>query len=158
MFQDEFDWQGTLDVTGWLSVPAALRFGASLLPGGWNALREHNRQLAIAARRLLCERLELAPPCPESMLGSMATLLLPDLLQPATPGESRAVIARFNPLQTWLFEQHAIEVPLVTWGAPSRHWFRVSAHAHNAIGDYERLADALIEARDNHKSMAVSRD
>ena len=68
------------------------------------------------------------------------------------------MIARFNPLQTWLFEQRSIEVPIVIWGAPAQRWFRVSAHAHNAIGDYERLADALVEARDNIKSMALSVD
>ncbi len=158
MFQDEFDWQGTLDVTSWLSVPAALKFGERLYPGGWPALRAHNRELAIAGRRLLCERLELAAPCPESMLGSMATLPLPDQLQPADPGESRAVIARFNALQTWLFEQRSIEVPIVKWGAPTRSWFRISAHAHNTLADYERLADALVEGRDHHKAMALSLD
>jgi isopenicillin-N epimerase len=150
-FHDEFDWQGTLDVTAWLSVPAALRFCGSLLPGGWPELRESNRRLAIAARQLLSERLALAPPCPESMVGSMATLPLPPALQPSSAGESRAVIERFDPLQTWLFEQRRIEVPLVTFGTPARRWFRVSAHAHNSIADYVRLADALADAEKEHK-------
>jgi isopenicillin-N epimerase len=146
-FQDEFDWQGTLDVTGWLSVPAALRFGASLFPGEWPELMRHNRELAIAARRLLCERLSLAPPGPESMLGSMATLPLPATLQQTT-GESRAVVARFDPLQSWLFHERQIEVPVVVWGKPPVRWFRISAHAHNAIADYERLADGLTEVKE----------
>ena len=45
-FHDEFDWQGTLDVTAWLAVPAALRFCESLFPGGWTELMAHNHQLA----------------------------------------------------------------------------------------------------------------
>jgi isopenicillin-N epimerase len=145
-FQDEFDWQGTCDVTAWLSVPAALRFCAELLPGGWPELMRRNHSLAVAARELLCERLGLAAPCPAEMLGSMATLPLPPKLQ-SPARESRAVVARFDPLQTWLFEQRGIEVPLVVWGSPAQRWFRISAHAHNAMADYERLADALAEAQ-----------
>src|SRR5262249_40131761 len=112
-FHDEFDWQGTLDITAWLPVPAAIRFCESLMPGGWPALMQHNPQLALAARRMLCERLGIEPPCPETMLGSMATLPLPSALQEKNPGASRAVIARFDPLQSALLEHHRIEVPLV---------------------------------------------
>ncbi len=140
-FHDEFDWQGTLDVTAWLSVPSALKFCDSLLPGGWSALMRHNHDLACEARRLLAARLGVEPPCPESMLGSMATLPLPGSAQ--SPGESRAVISRFDPLQTRLLDEYRIEVPCVRWGAPPRSWFRVSAQAYNSPDDYTRLADAL---------------
>jgi isopenicillin-N epimerase len=140
-FHDEFDWQGTLDVTAWLSVPAALRFCEGLLPGGWPALTAHNHALVCDARRMLCERVGVEPPCPEGMLGSLATLPLPARLQ--TGGDSRAVIARFDPLQTRLFDEHRIEVPCVRWGAPARSWFRISAQAYNSAADYARLADAL---------------
>ncbi|MCX6981101.1 MAG: aminotransferase class V-fold PLP-dependent enzyme [Verrucomicrobia bacterium] len=146
LFHDEFDWQGTLDVTAWLTVPAAIRFCESLLPGGWPALMKHNHDLAVAARRLLCERIGVEPPCPETMLGSMATLPLPAALQEKSSCESRAVIARFDPLQSALLEQHRIEVPVVRWGTPARRWFRISAHAYNSSDDYERLADALAAA------------
>ena len=142
-FHDEFDWQGTLDVTAWLAVPAAIRFCENLLPGGWPALIEHNHRLALAARRLLCKRLGVEPPCPETMLGSMATLPLPHVFQEKDPGESRAVISRFDPLQSVLLEQHRIEVPLLRRGSPARRWFRISSHAYNSIDDYERLATAL---------------
>ena len=145
-FHDEFDWQGTLDVTAWLAVPAAIRFCESLFPGGWPALMAHNHQLAITARRTLCERLGVGPPCPETMLGSMATLPLPSALQDENSGESRSVISRFDPLQSVLLEKYRIEVPLVRWGNPARRWFRVSAHAYNSAGEYERLETALASA------------
>ena len=144
-FHDEFDWQGTLDVTAWLAVPAALRFCAGLVPGGWPALMEKNHDLAVSARNLLCARLGVPPPCPDAMLGCMATLPLPDSLQDRTAGDSRAVIARFDPLQSRLLAEHRIEVPVVKWGTPTRRWIRISAHAHNSPGDYARLADALFE-------------
>ena len=143
-FHDEFDWQGTLDVTAWLSVPAAIAFCEGLMPGGFPALMRRNHELAVAGRTLLCERLGVAAPCPESMLGSMATLPLPERFQDGGT-TSRAVIARFDPLQSRLFEAHKIEVPLIRFGSPARRWFRVSAHAHNGLADYERLAAALLE-------------
>lgn len=146
LFHDEFDWQGTLDVTAWLTVPAAIRSCARLLPGGWPALMQRNHDLAVAARRLLCERIGVEPPCPETMLGSMATLPLPAALQEKNSGEPRAVIARFDPLQSALLEQHRIEVPVVRWGTPARRGFRISAHAYNSSDEYERLADALAAA------------
>ncbi len=142
-FHDEFDWQGTLDPTALLTVPTAIRFCESLFDGGWLSLMRHNHDLAVTARRLLCERLGVPPPCPESMLGSMATLPLPDRLQEKNAGESRAVIARFDPLQSDLLEQHRIEVPIVRWGNPTRRWFRISAHAYHSIEDFARLGDAL---------------
>ncbi len=151
-FHDEFDWQGTLDLTAWLTVPAAIRFCESLMPGGWPALMRHNHELVIAARRQLCERLGIEPPSPDAMLGSMATLPLPHALQEQNAGESRAVIARFDPLQSMLLDQHRIEVPLVKWGAPPRRWFRISAHAYNSPAEYERLADALAAAAKSAQS------
>jgi len=145
-FHDEFDWQGTIDFTAWLAVPAALRFCAGLFHGGWPELMARNHELALSARTLLCSRLGIVAPCPEEVLGSMVTLPLPDVFQEREAGESRAVISRFDPLQSLLLERHRIEVPLVRWGNPARRWFRISAHAYNSPEDYERLADALSDA------------
>ena len=49
----EFDWVGTQDPTAFLSVPAALEFMGSLLPGGWPALMALNHADAVAARAAL---------------------------------------------------------------------------------------------------------
>lgn len=143
-FHDAFDWQGTMDVTSWLAVPAALRFCERLLEGGSHALMDANCSLAKAARQFLCERLGVEPPCPESMIGAMATIPLPERFQEAGGGESRSVIARFDALQTCLFEKHHIEVPVVRFGTPARKWFRISAQAYNSPGDYALLAKALL--------------
>jgi isopenicillin-N epimerase len=145
-FHDAFDWQGTQDVTAWLAVPAALRFCERLLPGGWPALMDTNRSLAVAARQFLSERLSLEPPCPESMLGAMATLPLPANLEELPAPLPRSVDSRFDPLQTRLFERFRIEVPVIKFGQPARRWFRVCAQAYNTPDDYTRLSDALIKA------------
>lgn len=136
LFHDEFDWPGTTDVTAWFCAGDAIRFCATLLPGGLEALMERNHALVVEARRLLCAALDVEPPCPEAMLGSMATLPLPGRYQGAPPPPDR-----FDPDQTWLREAHRIEVPLFRWGG--RRWFRVSAQAYNSIDDYARLAEAL---------------
>lgn len=134
----EFDWPGTDDPTPYLCVPSALHTLGELLPGGWPALRAHNRDLAIAARAHLCERLDLAPPAPESMLGSIATVILPDAPPPPPP-----TVFDVDPLQRALFERHAVEVPVWSFGAPPAHILRVSAQVYNALDDYRALGDAL---------------
>jgi isopenicillin-N epimerase len=136
-FHDEFDWQGTLDVTAWLAVPTAIAFCEGLVAGGFHGLMKRNRDLAIEARKMLSHRLGLSMPCPESMIGSMATLPLPDKLQDI----GNLFTSRFDPLQTRLFENHRIEVPLIRFA--EKKWFRISAHAHNDLPDYARLAEAL---------------
>ncbi len=137
-FHDRFDWPGTLDPTAWLSVPAAIEFGASLFPGGWAELRDRNRALAIAGRALIAERLGLPLPCPEALLASMATIPLPESLQ-SLPAKA----TRFDPLHLRLLDRDGIEVPIVPWGTPVRHWVRISAQAYNRIDDYRALAEAL---------------
>src|SRR5262249_47328886 len=80
-FQDRFDWAGTFDPTPWFCVGAVLRWMDKLLPGGWQEVRRRNQDLARRARELLCEKLGLEAPCPQTMLGSMATLPLPEAFQ-----------------------------------------------------------------------------
>ena len=84
-FQLEFGWQGTGDPSAIMSVPAAIDFMSSLRPGGWPEIMEHNRGLALAARKILCETLGIAEPCPEEFIGSLASVPLPDALPDAGP-------------------------------------------------------------------------
>ena len=138
-FHLEFDWIGTYDPSAILAAPAALRYLAGLLPGGFPALLERNRALVLAARTLVAERLGLALPCPERMLGSMASLFLPDDPAPQSrPGSPFA-----EPLYSNLRERHRFEVFAMAWPAPPRRLLRLSAQAYNRLEQYERLAQAL---------------
>jgi isopenicillin-N epimerase len=136
-FQDRFDWAGTFDPTAWLCVGAALQWMGKLLPGGWNELRERNRGLAIDARRLLCERLKVQAPCPETMLGAMAAIPLPQHFQ----GVPRS--GKIDAEQRRLYDEFGIEVPFNCVG-PTR-CLRISAQVYNSQADYERLANAILK-------------
>jgi isopenicillin-N epimerase len=139
-FQDAFDWQGTDDPTAWLCVGEAIRFLDGLAPGGLDGLMRRNHELAVAARRLLCERLPLRPICPEDMLGSMAAIMLPGNAEEVLAADAAAPVPR---LGSRLLEQFGIEVPVYYWPVPPWAILRVSAQAYNSLGQYVRLAEAL---------------
>jgi isopenicillin-N epimerase len=136
-FRMEFDWTGTSDPTAWLTVPKAIDYVGSLLPGGWPAVMARNRALALQAGQLIGEAVGTKPPCPESMIGSMAPILLPD--------GAREGIAwrRPDPIQARLFDGSGIEVPVMSWPAPPRRHVRISAQLYNDRAHYARLADVL---------------
>jgi isopenicillin-N epimerase len=146
-FHDRFDWPGTLDPTAWLSVPAALKWGASVFPGGWDELRDHNRLLASAGRALIAGRLAVNLPCPNELLASMATIPLPEPLQQPPPNG-----ARYDPVQNRIHDDYGVEVPIVRWGEPRRRYIRISAQAYNSTEDYRALAEALTGSPKNRKA------
>lgn len=151
-FQLEFDWTGTDDPTAYLSVPEAIRFLGSLLPGGWSELMEKNRAKALFARQLLCEALGVSPPCPDEMIGSMAVVPLPDSEALANLRASElslyeqgGQLRECPALQDILFERFNIEVPVIPWTAPFKQMVRVSAQLYNTPQQYEYLAEALLQ-------------
>jgi len=136
-FRMEFDWTGTSDPTAWLTVPAAIACVGGMLPGGWPAVMARNHALAVEARRLLCAAAGTPPACPDTMLGSLASVILPD-------GATTDVVwSRPDPLQARLFDQWHIEVPVMSWPAPPRRLIRVSAQLYNTREQFARLAEAL---------------
>ncbi|MBZ4419645.1 aminotransferase class V-fold PLP-dependent enzyme [Myxococcus sp. RHSTA-1-4] len=137
-FRLDFDWLGTHDPSAVLCVPHALKVVGGLLPGGWPAVMEANREKALAARKLLCERLGVEPACPEDMVGSMAVVGLPDGYpeRPEPP-------LYLDPLQLRLFDEHRIEVPIIPWPKAPRRHVRVSAQLYNTHAEYQALAEAL---------------
>lgn len=144
-FRLEFDWTGTADPTALLSVPTALRLGASLLPGGWPALRERNRALALAGRDLVLDALDQAPPAPDGMLGSMASIPLPPTL--SAGGRVQGVDLYGDPVHDGLLDR-GLQTMITPWpqrpdGGRWQRLLRISAAAHNDLQQMERLAAAL---------------
>jgi isopenicillin-N epimerase len=136
-FRLEFDWAGTADPTAWLTVPRAIDYLGSLLPGGWPALMARNRALALEGRRLLSAAAGTPPACPDEMVGSLASVVLPDGLT------SEIGWRRPDPLQSRLFERWGVEVPVMSWPAAPRRLIRISAQLYNRRDHYAILADAV---------------
>jgi isopenicillin-N epimerase len=143
-FRMEFDWTGTDDPTAWLTVPRAIEYLGSLLPGGWPELMARNRALALEARRLIARAAGTEPPCPDDMVGSLACVMLPD-------GQSSGIAwRRPDPLQQRLFDRWHVEVPVISWPAPPRRLLRISAQLYNDRRDVATLASALAEELTAH--------
>jgi isopenicillin-N epimerase len=130
---EEFSWQGTRDVSAWLSLPVALRFMAAL---GWDKVRSHNHNLAAWAHEMLCERLKVHPisPIDGQLFGATATMPLPGRLANLTDEECKA-------LQQSLYINDRIEIPLFRW--QERAHLRISCQVYNRPRDYQRLAEAI---------------
>lgn len=122
-------WQGTRDLAAFLAVPAAIDFQAA---HDWEAIRTRCHQLARAVRHRLAALTCLEPIAPDSpaWFRQMVTAPLP-------PCDVAAV-------QAWLYGQHRVEVPLITWN--NRPYVRVSFQGYNTPDDLERLLTGLQDA------------
>jgi isopenicillin-N epimerase len=138
----EFDWQGTGDPTPFLALPEAIRVVGGLDPGGWPAHMSANRDLALEGRSIVDDALGLEPIAPASMIGSMASIALPQPLDDDATDR----------LTTEIAEVDRIEVPIGSFpvraareqGArPGMALLRISAQRYNERADYERLGDVL---------------
>jgi isopenicillin-N epimerase len=87
---------------------------------------------------MLCDRLGVEPisPLDGSMLGSMATVRLPDALQPGVDARTTEQV------QADLLERDRIELPILDFGGI--RYLRISCHVYNEEAEYERLADAVL--------------
>ena len=126
-YQRMFDYVGTDDPTAWLSAPVAIDVMEAALPGGWPEVWTRNHELVVTGRNILLAALELEAPAPESMIGSMAAIIL-------EPGPA-------DELRQWLHDEHAIEVPVLMW--KGNRIVRISAQLYNRVEEYEGLALAL---------------
>ena len=158
----EFDWQGTRDMTPWLTAPAALqyleRIGGTRIGGtgvagegvcdegsGWERVRRHNHNLAVWAMQTLVEQwsVESLSPLDGSMLASMAAIPVPAQVQKRFASEVA--------LQAHLYDVHRIEIPVIDW--KGRWHVRVSCHLHTTPDLIERLGvvvRSLVDGGDVH--------
>ena len=136
-YRFEFDWTGTQDPTAWLCIPQAIGFLGGLLEGGWPAIMEHNKQLALSGRKLLLKALGIPSPSPDSMIVGLAAVPLPG------KGTLTASALEPDPLHSLLLEKYRIQVPIFGWPHHDSRYLRIAAHLYNSIEEYEYLAKVL---------------
>jgi isopenicillin-N epimerase len=127
-FVDYHQYQGTRDISAFLSVPAAIDFQAD---HNWPQVREECHKL-LQEMRLRIERLTGLPGiCPDSpeWYRQMAAFPLPACDAPA--------------LQRRLYEEFRIETPITQWNG--RQFVRVSVQGYNTQQDVDALLSALEE-------------
>ena len=123
LFERRMQWQGTRDLSAWLSVPAALQFQAR---HDWPRLRERCHQLALEAQQTLLRRHGLQP-----ISGPDDWVQMVAIPVPAQDPER---------LRQRLFEESRIEIPVTTHG--DRVFVRLSVQAYNTPEDIARLLAA----------------
>jgi isopenicillin-N epimerase len=128
----EFDWTGTRDPSPWLAAPAGLDFMRDVL--GVAAMREHNHRLAWQSAERLARRWRRPWATPESMVGCMVSVPLPERFAPA----GAATASR---LRDALLFEHQIEVAVIA--RADALWLRLSAQVYNDESDIDRLARAV---------------
>jgi isopenicillin-N epimerase len=133
-FTQEFDWVGTRDVTPWLTAPEGIRFLQDL---GFDALRDHNHDLAWHATRYLRDLWGTPLEIPESAIGSMVSVMTPESMGTTKPDAVR--------LRDRLLFEHNIEVHV--HARAGRVWVRICAQAYNDHGDIEKLGAAVLQLR-----------
>lgn len=134
-FTHEFDLVGTRDASAHLAAPAAIALMDEW--GGAEAIRAHNHATAWAGAHRLAERWGTTFDTPETLVGPMATVPLPDPV-----GASAETTLQLR--DTLLFD-HGIEVhvPFIR----GRGHVRISTQIYNDLGDVDRLAEAVLGLR-----------
>ena len=132
-YAKEFDWQGTRDMSPWLTAPAAIAFFARF---GWDRVRAHNHQLAAWSQAFLTDAWKAEPlsPIDGSMLASMAAV--------PVPAKVCAKFENVTTLQAHLYDAHRIEIPVIDW--KGRWHVRTSCHLHTTPALVVRLASVVL--------------
>lgn len=123
---DYVEWQGTRDISAFLSVPEAIKFYSE---NNWDAIRERCHGLAANTVSRIAHLSQLQPlsPLTPQWFCQMASAPLPASVD-------------VNTLHTQLYDDFHIEIPILEWNG--HKLARCSFQAYNTQED----ADALLEA------------
>lgn len=135
-FLQEFDWTGTFDPTAWGSVAFVLDFMEDLVDGGWKAIMQRNHDLALSMRTMLAERFNTELPAPDSMIGTMASVFIPNAAVKTVEKRNTSVYAELR-------DQWGIQIPAIPLPDDLGTVVRISAHIYNTEAEYHRLAEAI---------------
>ena len=123
------EWWGTVDPAPYLTVPAAIQFQAE---HNWERVQDRCREML----RKCLKEIESITGMPsiygenQNNFHQLGAAELPPECKP-------------DKLQSWLYENHKIEIPIIDW--EGRWFIRPSVQGYNTEGDLELLVSALQE-------------
>jgi len=125
-FLDYNEYQGTRDISAFLTVPKALEY---LTSNNWNERSKNCRLLIQENYPKLCELLQTKPICgvSDEFLGQMCSIPI----QPKNPIR----------LKEKLFNAFKIEIPITNF--LNNYYLRVSIQAYNSQEDIDTLTEAI---------------
>lgn len=123
LFERRMQWQGTRDISAWLTVPAALDFQAK---HDWPQVQVRCHELAKLALDVLTKRFGTHPLARDDDWAQMVAI-------PVAPQDPDLLRQR-------LYEESQIEVPVTSHG--NKVFVRVSVQGYNTLEDIERLLAA----------------
>ena len=123
-FLDWHEWQGTRDMSAFLTIPKAIEF---LNKYNWKKLTTHCKDKVKLIRKNFIEILDFPIPCPDSWLGQMASIPLP--------------ISDADLFKNQLLKKYNIQVPIFIWNG--KVYLRYSIQVYNTDADLNKLIHAV---------------
>ena len=126
VFLDWHQWQGTRDMSAFLTIPMAIEF---LKKYNWEKLAIICKEKVPLIRNEFLNLLDFPLPCPDSWLGQMASIPLP--------------ITDAISFKKKLLEEYNIQIPIFSWN--SKVYLRYSIQVYNTESDLNKLLFAVKE-------------
>jgi len=136
-YVDWHQWQGTRDLSPFLSVPAAIKFQKD---NDWDAVRRRCHLMAIDTRRRIHALSGLEPICPEPVVPPAGAAIPDSAAWFCQMFSARLPQVNVDLLRKRMWDEYRIEVPLGPWQDQVR--LRISFQGYNDQAD----ADTLVEA------------
>ena len=123
-YQNIFQWQGTRDMSAFLTIPAAIKFQND---HNWHEVQDRCMSMIINARNEISTLTQIPKICPDEYLGQMSTIIFP--------------VNDHKGLKETLYDTYNIEIP--TYTKDGHTAFRISLQGYNSKADVETLINAL---------------
>jgi isopenicillin-N epimerase len=137
-YVDWHQWQGTRDLSPFLSVPAAIAFQKE---NDWDTVRRRCHLMAIETRRRLHALSGLEPICPEPVVPPAGAAVPDSAAWFCQMFVARLPQVNVDRLRQRLWDEYRIEVPLGPWQDQVR--LRISFQGYNDQSDADTLVSAL---------------
>jgi len=124
-FLDYHQYQGTNDISAYLSVPSSIKF---LNDNNWESISQYCHQKVIESRQILLETSKTRAICPDEALGQMSSIKLN--------------IDDASSLYKYL-KKNNIEAPIINWNGLI--FLRISFQCYNTMEDIYFLNKYLIK-------------